>query len=116
MQTFKKQGKLELDPELKSELELVSSIKGDYEVWTGGELELWQKCLLLAGVDARQRRSLASGQKMKPPIFPARRNLIPPSSSSTEINLQHWGELVVVIFCLLSCFAFSGRRSMIQKM
>ena len=33
------------------------------------------------------RRSLASGQKMKPPIFPTRRNLIPPSSAG--IYWQH---------------------------
>ena len=27
--------------------------------------------IMVLGGDARQRRSLASGQKMKPPIFPA---------------------------------------------
>lgn len=42
-------GKQKQDLELKLDLELDPSMKGSDEVWVAGELELWQKCLLLAG-------------------------------------------------------------------
>ena len=83
--------KLKLDLELKFELRLDFSSKKDYEVlacWSCGKNVF---CWLVVVVMPSLRRSLASGQKMKPPIFPLRRNLIPSSSHQIYWEQRYGG-------------------------
>ena len=94
-------------PELDLELELHSSSTEDYEVWVAravAEMSFVGWVVVMPSL----RRSLASGQKMKPPIFPPRRNLIP----RTQIYWGRWGGNDILPVLAMCKFWFSLAQEM----